>query len=319
LTCGSYFFRFVSFAAFRKSGIALRLLEALGGVRMSVANTRKGFTLVELLVVIGIIAVLVGILLPALGRAREASKSTACLSNIRQVAMAFMMYSNDNKGWLPASARGGTPLEADFIHYRSDRNLDRSAIGKYLGKIVDMGGTNASVGLENRSFNRNVMRCPSDPWDAKRLRFVNGDANADYPFSYVQNQYIGVGHLFSHINDNPPYVDASGAKAKDSIGKITQIRRASEKMLLFEEAESTIDDGHASVDIPNLLCNFLAIRHDRRPRMSEPTGAFSVVSLAVLKNRWNGELRGNVAFCDGSARSITRLEMHSPNCYLPRR
>src|SRR3954463_4521281 len=98
---------------------------------MSVANTRKGFTLVELLVVIGIIAVLIGILLPALGRAREASKSTACLSNIRQVSMAFMMYANDNKGYLPASARGGSPQEEDFLHYRGDRDLDKSVIGKY--------------------------------------------------------------------------------------------------------------------------------------------------------------------------------------------
>jgi len=61
----------------------------------------KGFTLVELLVVIGIIAVLIGILLPSLNKARKASRTTACLSNLRQAGLAFTMYTNENKGRLP--------------------------------------------------------------------------------------------------------------------------------------------------------------------------------------------------------------------------
>ena len=59
------------------------------------------FTLVELLVVIGIIAVLIGILLPALNKARRSSKTLQCSSNMKQIATAMLMYVNDNKGRLP--------------------------------------------------------------------------------------------------------------------------------------------------------------------------------------------------------------------------
>ena len=66
-------------------------------------HRRQGFTLVELLVVIGIIAVLVGILLPTLNRARAAARTTVCLSNLRQMGQAWQMYLAESKGRLPHS------------------------------------------------------------------------------------------------------------------------------------------------------------------------------------------------------------------------
>lgn len=80
---------------------------------------KSGFTLVELLVVIGIIALLISILLPALGRARAQANTIWCESNERQFGMAFQMYTQDNKGvlplfyWVPpAPTTGGT----DWAH-----------------------------------------------------------------------------------------------------------------------------------------------------------------------------------------------------------
>jgi prepilin-type N-terminal cleavage/methylation domain-containing protein/prepilin-type processing-associated H-X9-DG protein len=66
---------------------------------------RRGFTLVELLVVIGIIAVLVGILLPVMGKAREAARRAMCLSNLRQVHAIFHMYARENRDLVPLGYR----------------------------------------------------------------------------------------------------------------------------------------------------------------------------------------------------------------------
>ena len=63
-------------------------------------RTDSGFTLVELLVVIGIIAVLIAILLPMLKKAQAAAQRVTCMSNLRQLTIAHKMYSDDNKNWL---------------------------------------------------------------------------------------------------------------------------------------------------------------------------------------------------------------------------
>ena len=83
---------------------------------------KRGFTLIELLVVMVIIALLVGLLLPALGRAREEARKTQCRSNLRQIGLGLVMYARDNGAFLPVtygfsnpSAMGATPPPGGYV------------------------------------------------------------------------------------------------------------------------------------------------------------------------------------------------------------
>src|SRR4051794_28497788 len=64
---------------------------------------RRAFTLVELLVVIGIIAVLISLLLPAITKARNAANNVACLANLRSIGQAMTIYATENGGCIPGS------------------------------------------------------------------------------------------------------------------------------------------------------------------------------------------------------------------------
>jgi prepilin-type N-terminal cleavage/methylation domain-containing protein/prepilin-type processing-associated H-X9-DG protein len=256
----------------------------MGRRRSRNLSANGGFTLVELLVVIGIIAVLIGVLLPALSRAREQSKRVQCLSNLRQLGMAMVSYSIEYKGGLPGVSSRSEPRVEDWIYWQKDRATYSAAQGP--GKFSDS--------RIAKYINRNeaVLFCPSDVTDgSNRDQSFTGSSQGQYVYSYVLNNKMS-----SFTN---PFLVGRNA------GKMTSIRKPSLKVLMFEEDERSLDDGNARADGANHTgkVNMIALRHDRSRRYPD-----NIVNAPTPVP--NPDRNGNAVFCDGHTEPITRKLLH---------
>ncbi len=249
-----------------------------------------GFTLVELLVVIGIIALLISILLPALSKARESANRVACLSNLKQLSYGLIMYANQNKGAFCSPAKRGTVNPADFIYWQPGRVFRESAI------IQAMGGAASTK----------VMICPSDQIDGHTAN----NPPPQYPYSYVMvNRLYGKGQGGSSTSSPPN----NNYGTTDFVAKLSQVRNPAEKIAFYEEDENTIDDGNGALDTPNLL----AARHDRATRSADFKTPAPTPHPGGTKTLKNPDAKGNVAFCDGHADYVMRRVAHHPRHYEP--
>ena len=144
----------------------------------------RGFSLVELLVVIGIIALLIGILLPSLNRARERSKATVCMSNLRQVYYELQMYSMNWHGWMFPPELGKDPLVP-----REQR---------WPAQV-----------FKPARWNPEVLKCPSD-----QLEPVDPTTPLTDPENGAEHSYILNEHL---KNKAPKFSNKAGSKGDSEV------------------------------------------------------------------------------------------------------
>ena len=136
-------------------------------------SMRRSFSLIELLVVVGVIAILCALLLPALAKAKDTAKTISCAANLKQLAQCEFLYTEDNLGWFPSTGGGTNDWSWKLIPYFSPLNTPDLNFG-----------TAAKGSLR-------LCHCPSQP---------NPPYWVYFPVSYGQNYYVHLYPIQSNYN-----------------------------------------------------------------------------------------------------------------------
>jgi len=266
--------------------------------------TYRGFTLVELLVVIGIIAVLIGILLPALSRAREQAMTTQCLSNLRQIGNALQNYASDWQGYIVPGRYDPQTYPTSMGTGELENWATVLVNGKYLPSPPQAPSTN--VAWVDTSFGDSVFRCPSGLNNRGDISGMNSPKtpidSLGSVFTRVKSNSTGtVVDTWYGINgwtpQNPqtnfdnafarwPFTDmlnpTNTAKVTQKLHKFTDFRNNAELVLVFDgyywanQNAENVNCRHNRMTQCNVL---LADGHAQTVALVDLTGGLSVTQV----------------------------------------
>ncbi|MCC6423850.1 MAG: DUF1559 domain-containing protein [Phycisphaerales bacterium] len=195
---------------------------------------RNAFTLVELLVVIGIIALLISILLPSLNKARRASQAVACASNLRQIGMAFQLYGNDHQQWYPMSVGVNT-----YVWPGGDTsNLWYAFIAPYLG-------WNGDTSVNGFIYPR-VLDCPAY------------DRTVNVTWNSTSNNWVYISYGYNDVYFGNWSFSNPGTQSRNF--KRTQIKRAADKFVVVDSLYMITRCQNTPITSPY----YIQPRHDNR-------------------------------------------------------
>ena len=253
-------------------------------------TAQKGFTLIELLVVISIIAVLMSIMMPALGKAREMAKASICKNNMKQLGTATGLYSVDCEGRLPAAY----PYEPGYTGHKDVPNgwtiwfaEDNTTVTNGLGGAPIGSGFGIGKYIDLRLVLNEVQNTKS-PEDSKTVLTCPSVSKREMDYSFPSRVSVGYNIEFAEM-------------------KASQTRTPSSKILYADANWYCFDhDRFLYRDNPSVPHN-TKWYSTRQPYTVDGSNAAGGEPLEVLPGRHGGKL--SIAFVDGHAEDIDKEDL----------
>jgi general secretion pathway protein G len=227
---------------------------------------RLAFTLVELLVVIGIIALLVSILLPVLGKARAQAQTLKCMSNLRQMGLAMHMYAGAYKGYLPyPTTMWGGPTALWF-----------NAVDPYLGALS--GRPNATGVAADRSYKTYKQCVVWDTFEGDKFEGAQGDTK-EFSKTFKMNSHL----RRNNVTRRPP----NSSTFVIGPARITDVKRSSEFVLMGDGISldqtgpipGQWENGQFSMEVNDITEATPALRHQNGANILFVDGHVETVRL----------------------------------------
>ncbi len=260
-------------------------------------HTRNGFTLVELLVVIGIIAVLVAMLLPALSRARAQANSVKCMSNMRQLHTYTMLYANEYKNYALPANQDANWEQSDWYGVIARLYFKAVMVDKN-GK--DLKGAPAIAAIEKTGLAK-MLECPSitmPPYNSAIGWNKTNQSETPVRWTYLYN--VGFGRVDNNAGLTQDDIAAYGFKKRNTIPA---------GVLVLTDINPYLPNGRGAITY-----RFFSWEREINPLHSEwlTKGGYAGAPHGI-----SSAPRTNVLLFDGSVKTIDLKQYNKvPNKYL---